>query len=90
MIKTLVLGVLVALVFGGLMYLNPAETMVVTNPSEPIVEVEVVEESDIVAEARRELERINVELDAEETRLLEEIKERQSRIEEIRETRASF
>jgi molybdenum-dependent DNA-binding transcriptional regulator ModE len=58
-------------------------------------------ERDVVSEAQAELERINAELDAEETRLLEEIEaiqlkaqsqvaEREQRLEQIRETRVSF
>ena len=58
-------------------------------------------ERDVVEEAQAELERINTELDAEETRLLEEIEaieleaqsqvdEREQRLEQIRETRVSF
>ena len=52
--------------------------------------IPVVEHRDVVEEARAELERINNELDAEEVRLLEEIQERESRLEDIRATRMSF
>lgn len=49
-----------------------------------------VESRDVVEEARQQLERINQELDAEETILMDEIKQRESRLEKIRETRMSF
>ena len=47
-------------------------------------------ERDVVEEAKQELERINAELDAEESKLLEEKAEIETRLEEIRDTRTSF
>ena len=55
----------------------------------PMVEEEVVE-VDIVESAKLELERINLELDAEESRLLEERERIDSQLEQILETRTSF
>lgn len=52
--------------------------------------VEAVEEVDVVDSAKAELERINLELDAEETRLMEERDVIDSKLEKIRETRMSF
>jgi len=51
---------------------------------------EVVEELDVVEEAQKELERINAELDAEESRLLQEREAIDTRLEQIRETRVFF
>jgi preprotein translocase subunit SecF len=67
---------------------------------EPTVEA-VVTPTDVIDEARKELERINAELDKEETQLLEDIKvieaeaqakvaDKKTRLEKIRETRSSF
>ena len=78
------------------------EEMVVVNEREAtVVETVVEEETDLLDIAKQELERINSELDAEETRLLEDIKaieaeaqakivEKKARLEKIRETRGSF
>jgi predicted nucleic acid-binding Zn-ribbon protein len=55
--------------------------------SVPLIEEDVL---DIIESARKELERINTELDAEETRLLEERKKLDARLEQIRETRSGF
>jgi len=62
---------------------------------------EVTVERDLIDEAKAELERINAELDAEETRLLEEkavieaeaaaqLDAVEKRLEQIRDTRVSF
>ena len=53
-----------------------------------VIEKEV--EVDLIQKAQEELERINQELDAEEQKLLQEIKDRETRIENIHKTRASF
>jgi phosphopantothenate synthetase len=53
-----------------------------------VIEKEV--EVDLIQKAQEELERINQELDAEEQKLLQEIEERKTRIENIHKTRASF
>jgi hypothetical protein len=61
----------------------------------------VVIPTDVIDEARKELERINKELDKEETQLLEDIKvieaeaqakvaDKKTRLERIRETRGFF
>ena len=77
-------------IIGGFYYQNsqvelPSYVREVTE----VIPEEVVEE-DSIEKARKELERINAELDAEEQTLLNEIKEREDRIEKIRETRMSF
>ena len=67
---------------------------------EPTVEAVVIP-TDVIDEARKELERINKELDKEETQLLEDIKvieaeaqakvaDKKTRLERIRETRGFF
>ena len=76
------------------------EDVVVVNERETTV-VETVVEEDLIDAAKKELERINGELDTEETQLLEDIKtieaealakvaEKKARLEKIRETRSSF
>jgi low affinity Fe/Cu permease len=52
-------------------------------------EVEVIEE-DTIEKARQELERINAELDAKETELLQERDAIDAELERLRETRVSF
>lgn len=88
MFKTLAFAIIIA---GGMwlaVMLNPTEETY----ERPITEEVpvVVEEIDIVDKARQDLERINNELDFEETRLLEERAQIDARLEEIRETRVSF
>ena len=65
---------------------------VVMNERVQVDTPEVVEqmEVDIVESAKLELERINLELDGEEVRLLEERDAIDTRLEQIRETRTSF
>jgi len=90
--------VLVLAVIGTLNESNIAE--VNTIEVEEVIE-EVVQEVDVIDSANTELERINTELDQEETRLLEkkannkaDFEEKQleleNRLEKIRETRTSF
>ena len=89
------MGVLVSHTYG-------TKTEVIHNikPQISATSTEMVEE-DVIEKANRELERINQELDAEETRLLNEQEVLdaqyassseviQKRLEEIRETRTSF
>lgn len=84
----------------------PNETSVMNERSDNVItkEVEVtpeVEDVDVLDAAKAELERINLELDAEETRILEDqaaaraeyeakSAEYEARLERIRETRTSF
>ena len=98
-------GMLIVL-FGIIVFVNVNDNNVVTYEAKTATSTvattttEAVER-DVVEEAQAELERINTELDAEETRLLEEIEviqleaqsqvdEREQRLEQIRETRVSF
>ena len=63
------------------------------NPELPFVEEvqeEEVIEMDVLDKAKQGLESINAELDAEETMLIQEIEEREQRLEQIREIRMSF
>ena len=97
-------GMLIVL-FGIIVFVNVNDNNVVTYEAETatstVATTTEVLERDVVGEAQAELERINTELDAEETRLLEEIEaiqleaqsqvdEREQRLEQIRETRVSF
>ena len=97
-------GMLIVL-FGIIVFVNVNDNNVVTYEAETatstVATTTEVLERDVVGEAQAELERINAELDAEETRLLEEIEaiqleaqsqvdEREQRLEQIRETRVSF
>ena len=98
-------GMLIVL-FGIIVFVNVNDNNVVTYEAKTATSTvattttEAVER-DVVEEAQAELERINTELDAEETRLLEEIEaiqleaqsevdQREQRLEQIRETRVSF
>ena len=98
-----VVGMIV--VFGIIVFILNNDNNVVTYEAETatstVATTTEVLERDVVGEAQAELERINAELDAEETRLLEEIEaiqleaqsqvdEREQRLEQIRETRVSF
>ena len=97
----LVVGVVVA----GVEALNRSNSLEVVkiDKEESVKEVvqEVVQEVDVIDSANTELERINTELDQEETRLLEkkasnkaDFEEKQleleNRLEKIRKTRTSF
>lgn len=83
--------------------LNEQATVEAVNPKveKEVVEVQPEVEVDVVEAAKAELDRINIELDEEETRLLSEkeaveaqaaaeVAEIESRLEQIRETRTSF
>lgn len=93
LIKTLAVGILLTGTMGVLVANVPSATEVIqvkpqtsASSTEAVVEVE----EDVIEKANRELERINNELDAEETRLLEERNAIDARLEQIRETRTSF
>ena len=73
----------------------------VTKIDEEVIEEVPAQKVDIIDEAKAELERINLELDEEETRLLDEKSKNQTefdekqleletKLEQIRETRTSF
>lgn len=87
---------IIPVLFAGLVGLATFSTVFVGSEEVVIYErvatttVEVVEEMDVIDAAKAELERINTELDLEEQKLLEEIKNREERLEQIRETRMSF
>ena len=96
----MVVGVGVVIVIG---LLNERATVEAVNPKveKEVVEVQPEQEVDVVEAAKAELERINIELDEEETRLLSEkeaveaqaaaeVAEIEARLEQIRETRTSF
>ena len=93
----LVVGVVVA----GVEALNRSNSLEVVKIDKEEFVKEVVQEVDVIDSANTELERINTELDQEETRLLEkkasnkaDFEEKQleleNRLEKIRETRTSF
>ena len=104
--KTIIGSLVVVVLLGGITYgiLNEQASIVVQNVQPEVETVEQVEETvevDMIEAAKAELERINTELDAEETRLLEdkaaveakaaaEVAEIESKLEQIRETRTSF
>lgn len=90
--KTIIIATVVgSLIIGGILFNIPSTTEFVQESTEVEItaQPEVVE-VDVIDSAKAELERINQELDAEEARLKEEIAERQSRIERIKETRQGF
>ena len=93
--------VLVVGVVAGVEALNRSNSLEVVKIDKEEFVKEVVQEVDVIDSANTELERINTELDQEETRLLEkkasnkadfESKqlELENRLEKIRETRTSF
>ena len=90
-----IIGALMVVGVGGVIViglLNEQGTVEAVNPKveKEVVEVQPEVEVDVVEAAKAELERINLELDEEETRLLEERKAIDARLETIRETRTSF
>ena len=93
--------VLVVAVVAGVEALNQSNSLEVVKIDKEEFVKEVVQEVDVIDSANTELERINTELDQEETRLLEkkasnkaDFEEKQleleNRLEKIRETRTSF
>ena len=89
--KTITVAVIGVIVMYGVVYFSYQSDMPTVYNEAP-VEVEPLEviPEDTIEKARKELERINAELDEEEKRLKAEIAERQARIEKIKETRAGF
>jgi len=102
--KTTVIALCFVLVVGvvaGVEALNRSNSLEVDKIDKEELVKEVVQEVDVIDSANTELERINTELDQEETRLLEkkasnksDFEEKQleleNRLEKIRETRTSF
>jgi len=106
--KTTVIALCFVLVVGvvaGVEALNRSNSLEVVKIDKEVIDKEVVQEVvqevDVIDSANTELERINTELDQEETRLLEkkasnkaDFEEKQleleNRLEKIRETRTSF
>ena len=101
--KWLILGGMTApLTFIAAGYLlAPTEVSYEREVSEPEVVTEVVEEVDVIDAASAEIQRIQTQLDEEETKLLAEIEtieaeaaakvaERNARLESIKEIRMSF
>jgi nicotinamide mononucleotide adenylyltransferase len=102
--KTTVIALCFVLVVGvvaGVEALNRSNSLEVVKINKEESVKEVVQEVDVIDSANTELERINTELDQEETRLLEkkasnkaDFEEKQleleNRLEKIRETRTSF
>ena len=102
--KTTVIALCFVLVVGvvaGVEALNRSNSLEVDKIDKEELVKEVVQEVDVIDSANTELERINTELDQEETRLLEkkasnkaDFEEKQleleNRLEKIRKTRTSF
>ena len=102
--KTTVIALCFVLVVGvvaGVEALNQSNSLEVDKIDKEEFVKEVVQEVDVIDSANTELERINTELDQEETRLLEkkasnkaDFEEKQleleNRLEKIRKTRTSF
>ena len=93
--------VLVVGVVAGVEALNQSNSLEVVKIDKEESVKEVIQEVDVIDSANTELERINTELDQEETRLLEkkasnkaDFEEKQleleNRLEKIRKTRTSF
>jgi len=90
--KALIIPVLLAVVVGlaALSNIFVSETVVKVEREQVATTTEEIVEADVIDAAKLELERINKELDLEETRLLEERDAIDARLERIRETRTSF
>jgi hydroxylamine reductase (hybrid-cluster protein) len=90
--KALIIPVLLAVVVGlaALSNIFVSETVVKVEREQVATTTEESVEADVIDAAKLELERINKELDLEETRLLEERDAIDARLERIRETRTSF
>jgi hypothetical protein len=102
--KTTVIALCFVLVVGvvaGVEALNRSNSLEVVKINKEESVKEVIQEVDVIDSANTELERINTELDQEETRLLEkkasnkaDFEEKQleleNRLEKIRKTRTSF
>ena len=102
--KTTVIALCFVLVVGvvvGVEALNRSNSLEVAKIDKEEFVKEVIQEVDVIDSANTELERINTELDQEETRLLEkkasnkaDFEEKQleleNRLEKIRKTRTSF
>jgi len=102
--KTTVIALCFVLVVGvvaGVEALNQSNSLEVDKIDKEEFVKEVIQEVDVIDSANTELERINTELDQEETRLLEkkasnkaDFEEKQleleNRLEKIRKTRTSF
>jgi hypothetical protein len=102
--KTTVIALCFVLVVGvvaGVEALNRSNSLEVVKIDKEESVKEVIQEVDVIDSANTELERINTELDQEETRLLEkkasnkaDFEEKQleleNRLEKIRKTRTSF
>lgn len=89
--KLLPAGIIIALLGAGVYALiNFGSTETYTSPEpEPVVEEEPAP-VDNVSEAQKQLDEAKRLLAEEESKLLAEIKEREDRLEEIREVRLSF
>lgn len=89
--KILLVGVIVgaAVYFGG-QYVYEQRNQPVHVPTATSTPDIIEEYQDVLDESQQELQRIKNELNAEETKLLEEIDEREGRLERIRELRLSF
>lgn len=93
--KNNLLGVAALIGIGGMIVYSllwGETTVEYQNDTATTTVVEMVEEEqvDVVEKANAELERINTELDAEETQLLQEREAIDARLERIQEIRSSF
>ena len=90
--KATIIGVIIVVVMAGVLQFTSNDPVTYVKETMEVVEeaeVEVIEE-DTIEKARQELERINAELDAKETELLQERDKIDAELERLRETRVSF
>lgn len=87
--KYIIAIALVLLGVGGWMIHKTSNSITAVAPQEVVEEAAPVE-IDAIDEAQQKLDEANKKLDEEEQKLIQEIKERQDRIERIHKTRASF
>ena len=92
--KLIIAGVVLAIVMGlATTYrdsiLGPSASLEYVKKVSTL-EVQPEVKTDVIDEAKKELDRINAELDTEEAKLLEDRKAIDARLEKLRETRVSF
>jgi hypothetical protein len=89
--KTIIGVIILVVVIGGIVrYKESSLPEYHREVTEVTIQEEVVEKVDVITEAKKELERINAELDAKEQELLKEKEAIELELERLRETRVNF
>jgi hypothetical protein len=89
--KTIIGVIILVVVIGGIVsYKETSLPVYHKEVTEVTTQEKVVEKVDVITEAKKELERINAELDAKEQELLKEKEAIELELERLRETRVNF